>query len=406
MILAFSTLGTESEEQRFYQCVEDAANLEVTWFQIAAEPRKISEREIRLGWDLTVPQCAGTAAARDSSSAILSPSQLRLWTNRWGRVTRESQDTLELSLQRYASAIRQWYDVLRPSMVLVSSNSVPHTGIPFDLARERAIPTAAFERGYLPESYQISDYGSGPFSNWSDSPLESLMKGSEAGAMQAVGEEEIALLRDFRGRRDAAAEDLPCETARRRDERIRVLFVPVADNTFSVYPIEHPDHARIMPAFDDTLEVARQLYANPRFNVVVKPHPTEAKSNRWSSLPGDWRISHGDVMSWIEWAEVVVCNGTTLELSALARGKPVVLAGRSILSNKGIAEEVTKPAELAAAVETAVRSGKDADRRDRFARFLSWLRTENLIFPQRDGPSRTRQKLLSQLRDYGLPATT
>lgn len=405
MIAIFSTLDEGRAERSFFERVQAAApHQPVTRFVMSNRSEVVSDQLVRIAWSLaSLPH---QPPSQRTSPLELPPGCLEKWNRRWSRCSNMASASLAETLRAYAEYVHDWFVRIRPTCVLVSSNSVPHTGIPFDLASAWGVPRAAFERGYLPESFQISAYGSGPFSNWSDVPLEELPTDRTAEQLRRAGTAFLPELRAFSGRRPQPQGDEPVpergQSGSTRRPPYRVLFLPVADVSFSVYPLEHPDHDLIMPCFEDSIDIARRLHQQAGFDVVVKPHPTERRSSRWRELAETMRVSHADAMPWIDWADVVVCNGTTLEFSAIARDTPVVLAGRSVLSNKGIAAEVQDGSLLAEAVRRAAADGVSLRQHQRFVQLVGWLLTENLLFPERANHWVTERHISQQLAAYGV----
>ena len=112
-----------------------------------------------------------------------------------------------------------------------------------------------------------------------------------------------------------------------------------------------------MPLHRSSRAVLDAIGDDPGLHVVVKPHPGELEPNQWTDLPAGATSVASDTLGWIDWADVVVCNGTTLDLVALARGKPVVLAGRNISSRKGCCYELDTADDLNPQIHTAADRG-------------------------------------------------
>ena len=75
-------------------------------------------------------------------------------------------------VRAYARAVMSLFDALPISHVLVSSNSVPQTGILYDIGQVQGCHVATYERGAIPGSFHIDAYGAGPFSTFSTSSAD------------------------------------------------------------------------------------------------------------------------------------------------------------------------------------------------------------------------------------------
>lgn len=402
MIFAFSTLGTAPAEQQFYDLIGQVfGRSNVVWVLIEDHSVVIDANRFTIAWSLE-SRPMSMPESENSSGLPLNRQELAVWVERWQYCTGEPAKALSEKIGKYARFVAWLFRRAKPTIVLVSSNSIPHTGIPFQLAKASGVPVATFERGYLPGTFQISDYGSGPFSMWSDATLETLIDKLDVPSLEALGHDVIEDLQGFRGNRPSLdpSDRPPVNQIERRLPRI--LFVPVGDGTSSVYPIDHLDHDRIMPGFIDSEHVARIVQSSGRFDFAVKPHPTDSHLPRWQNVSRWCRVTNGEVIDWIDWANVVVCNGSTLDIAALARGKPVVLAGRSILSNKGMAREARSPSELLKAIDLAVHSGVTIDQQTNLKRFLGWLMSNHLLKPARDSRAECSRRLISELHRCGI----
>jgi hypothetical protein len=91
--------------------------------------------------------------------------------------------------------------------------------------------------------------------------------------------------------------------------------------------------------------------------VIIKAHPsaTEALSGHSPRFPVVAVSPRRQVMDLMTRCDVVATIASTLSYTAVALGKPLLLMGRNLLSNKGIAYEVTAPAALSDALRDALR---------------------------------------------------
>lgn len=396
MIQLYTTLGRGTLDEKFYSAFERAlVPDQVQRIYIDDSTTSSNPLHSAVPWSLGLSQSQLKNTAAESECA-LTDSELQVWIQRWHYCTQIPIRELKPVVYRYCQYVQQQLERWQPTLVVVSSNSVPHTGIPYQLAKRHGIPVATFERGYLPKTYQIADYGSGPFSQYCNATLEELVQGHNQDRLSEIGRREAARLSATAGRRETIdVSDAPVNRLWSRPWQKRVLFLPVSDSSFSVYPVDHPDHQMILPHFRDSVDIARCLHRSWRTQTVVKPHPTEAPLPTWTEPKAEGvRIAHGDPIDWIDWADVVVCNGSTLDLVAWSRGKPVVLAGRSILSGKGIADDIDKRDDLITSVLSASKQHRTKQRMERFRLFLGWLREGHLLDPVGD-----RKAFAMQLKD-------
>ena len=391
MILFFSTIVENDLDRKFQRQVEKSVgNKNLVRFATTNDTRN-RHLSFFTPWDLS-----------PFSSEFHSPviPELEKWVRRYSECHKScTQVQSRNRLNGFANFIEGVFRQAGPELVMVNSNSVANTGIPYEIAKAMGIPAITYERGYLPGSFQIEPYGSGPFSSLSNLSFESVVQGDQDSieSLKRIGKRFIeSRFKGFRGRNANHSFTKACAAKRAEPtSRIKVLFLPIVDETFSVFPIEHSDHSKVMGTFRSSLDTAIFL-SRMDFDLVVKPHPSDMKPEKWKSLPDSVFLSHGQVSEWIDWCDVVVINGGTLEFLAMAKGKPVVLSGRSVMSNKGIVYESNRD-NVQSVITEAAQRGIVREARERFEIFVGWLKSYYLIFPDSNFPNRTIRRRIGDV---------
>jgi capsular polysaccharide export protein len=146
-----------------------------------------------------------------------------------------------------------------------------------------------------------------------------------------------------------------------------VVFVPlqVQRDTNILF---HSDHIKTMRQLVSSVADAA---SGSDMTVVVRRHPEEVDTLESFPVASNLHyIDDGTADEWCDYADLVVTVNSTVGLTALRRGKPVIALGRSIYSNKGLCREA-RPDQLRALLrdeETYVPP--DASRVQRFLRVL------------------------------------
>ncbi|MCC6233717.1 MAG: hypothetical protein IT580_13790, partial [Verrucomicrobiales bacterium] len=260
------------------------------------------------------------------------------------------QENLELAefFQGIAAAqhvFRTLLNELQPAAVLTWGSSLPQSVVLQQIALQQGRPTWVIERGLLPQTLMIEMAGQGGHSelNWSFT-LRRAASGAASPDLFAAAQ---AAARPT----PVADSDLAALRQRYNPDGRRLLVAllqhdPAAGLVPHSYLGSRIHAPGIGTSADLIRELSRVVSQEPDCRLLVKPHPQDKTDySRWDN--GRIRIVR-DVPSLvlIEAAEAVVSMTSTTQFEAVLAGKPVVLAARSPLANKGIAYEANTAAEL------------------------------------------------------------
>jgi hypothetical protein len=182
-----------------------------------------------------------------------------------------------------------------------------------------SVPHGFLERGLLPDSVFVDPRGTGGDSELATSSLEAL------GRAEVPAEVELPPAPPLR---DATL----LEKHGLKDRR--VVFVPlqVQRDTNVLF---HSDHVKSMG--DLVVRVSRALPEDAI--AVVRRHPEEVDRVGLPALPNVRYVDDATAEAWCDAADLVVTVNSTVGLTALLRGRPVVALGRGLYANKGLCAE-------------------------------------------------------------------
>ena len=379
-MLVFSTLSRRDGDGRFLQSVREAASRRGDVCRLVASPRNGLVRKgfLRYGFDAEdfVPmpfdlRIAGYPRTAFSSDPPLAPDRIAFWTER----ARPARAFRHLSAQTLAGRIERWAYACNhvlarfpgePAM-LCNPCSV-HTGIVRELPAFGDRPVLAFERGLIAGTFMVERDGVNACSPACGRSLREVLDeaGIDFATARARGAATICELAGKNGARRAHdhASRLPDKGG-----RPGVLVLGIDDTTTGVFPLSRDNRSSPVPGFGTSANVARHAALGDTASVVFKPHPSASHLVEGGTPP----VFNGSPADAIAWADVVVGCGSSLDIHALASGKPLVLAGRSIVAGKGVAREAGGPGDLGGAIRAAVTG--PALSRDELEAFFGWLRS-------------------------------
>lgn len=262
--------------------------------------------------------------------------------------TRAARLRWRLALAERVDALHAALNETRPARVYVWNGL---TGVVAhalrQLSRRRGIDTAFLERGLLPDSVFVDPAGTGGSSQLHRRTLEELT-GDAAITLPTPS----ALDADLRARHGLQAE--------------RLIFVPlqVQRDTNIFF---HSDAVRSMR---ELLERVTDALRDQNAVVVARPHPEESEPLELPQRPNLRYIAEGSVESWCDAADLVLTINSTVGLTALLRGRPVVALGRAIYTNKGLCRELRLEELPAVLADPATYARPDPARVERFYRAL------------------------------------
>ncbi len=211
------------------------------------------------------------------------------------------------------------------------------------LTARRGIEAHYLERGLLPGSLFVDPEGTNANSQLHRLTLDELPD-AEPAAIRTARHEPPAGLRARAG--DAA----------------RLIFVPLQVQR-DANILFHSQLSGGMPAL---VELVAQAVRGLDAVAVVRRHPEEVDAFDLPAREQLRFIDDGPVDDWCDAADLVVTVNSTVGLTALVRGRPVVALGRAIYTNKGLCVEA-EPGDLAAVLaDEASYRPPDPSRVDRF----------------------------------------
>lgn len=132
--------------------------------------------------------------------------------------------------------------------------------------------------------------------------------------------------------------------------RPRILYLGLSEVDSFVIPNWHSDRKRFLPFSRNCLHLANLLAKINKDGVTVfKPHPSH---NTYvdKRLGNGLHVVSGDPKCFIDWADIVITNGSKLEIDVLMHRKPLILVGSGFLWGTGVANEVSTVAQLREAI--------------------------------------------------------
>jgi hypothetical protein len=290
-------------------------------------------------------------------------------------------------LESMAHASLAILKALQPGLFVGWNPCDPNTGLMHAIAANHGIPVSAFERGLLPDTLNVDPELQGVSNSLAGKSWDEIQSSAHSQCDDlAVAEARIYLKQAFGtqyARYDPPARDDTLDllaSCRWADLRPRVLVLGCFDTACALSP-DDPLRLASLPGYESGFDLARKVARSHAGITLFKPHPCiEPRIAACDARPErNLLVATGDVGNYLNWADVVVSYGTTLEYAALASDRPVVLAGRSALFGKGIAYEAIEPSQLPLAVEQAYRRIDFDERLNRFHAFVSYLLRDYLI---------------------------
>lgn len=323
---------------------------------------------------------------RVSAEDAVRPLDATVWLRRVQHIAGDSLGRVDCSalFESMARTSLAILEALQPGLFVGWNPVDPYTGLMYAIAASRGIPVSAFERGLLPSTMNVDGELGGISSSlagksWDDiqCPAEDGLSSSEVRKYleQAF---DRRFLRYAPGSKGDALDAIASGSW--ANSRPRIAVLGCFDTACGLSP-EDPERLRSMPGYESGFDLACNVARSHPGVTVFKPHPCmEGRVNGYDVRPHrSLLVGTGDAREYLNWADVVVSYGTTLEYAALAADRPVVLAGRSSLFGKGIAYEALEPSQLPQTIEQAYRRVGFEERVKRFHAFVGYLLREYLI---------------------------
>ena len=124
-------------------------------------------------------------------------------------------------------------------------------------------------------------------------------------------------------------------------KKMKILFLGLSEVDSGVYPSWGKERKLFYPYFKDGLHGALELatyFEDILF--VYKPHPNHNLHSTDAELKNNLWIINGDATELINWADIVIGNGTKVENDVLIMKKPLVNFGAGFCWNSGLSNIV------------------------------------------------------------------
>lgn len=384
MILFVSTLNKTESDLFFFERLKSHLKGETFLFMGGGITSTMSKAcGLDLSWKLK--ETAGVANANVSEIGLrcLEGVEYEKHGERLGKLSGQDllADEAQMICQKYSWFCYNKLKRLKPRMLVALNPLIPHTQIPFEVAKKMGIKCMTFERGMLPESFILDEDGFGGFSSISHKSLAELMTTPERESHIAVWEGYVEANQNALIPRKATLSKEVVDGDRGFSIQLpkpKVLVLGMADINTAIYPAEHEERQVNSPLFLDSMHLSQCVNSIFNGDLIYKPHPNQF--HLMGSNDDDVRISTKSPISLIAEADAIVVNGTSLDVYACLAGKPVILAGNTYFSNKRICYDVTSVESLKSTIDDALNRVDWAERVSNFKAFMGFLLTKYLIF--------------------------
>lgn len=226
---------------------------------------------------------------------------------------------------RHVRRLDKMLDAIRPDIIFVWNG---YTGVTANLLRQaaavRGLGRAFLERSFLPGQAFVDRWGVNGYS--------SLHAAARDAVLGHASDRSVAVVRDAIPKTsDARLHALrSCGPWRHAS---RFVLVPLQVQSDTNILLHSPE---IKSMSELVWDVWRRFH-NEETAIIVRPHPEEHADVSVPRLKGVFCDQEADLHEWIALADLVVTINSTVGLTALIHGKPVLALGRSIYSGQGLA---------------------------------------------------------------------
>ncbi|MDC2993772.1 hypothetical protein OAZ88_00605 [bacterium] len=383
MILFVSTLSPKDGDIEFFRNFENRLHNEPVFYWGGLIPGTPNFRKFPLPWNLsTLPRLS--SRQHIPTFQVYGHDWFDKYTHRLALLAGQNFDKLSAAevVNSLITTTHILLAALKPRLLIAHNPLIPHTGIPFDIAQSLGLPVLTIERGPLPSTMWLDEHGYGGWSRYCGKTLESMFRIEHHQELEKVGSECIKLGNSIHTPRGATVvshepskERLPVETL-----RPRILILGMADVNTAIFPSNHQDKQVNSPCFDSSSHLAFEVSKCSVGTVVFKPHPNCYHLDDMQRFAEAGIFVSGlDVEELLNWADIVITNGSSLEFQAHALRKPVVLAGRTIISGKAISYEVSEQRLLKREIRAALSRKNMQIRSTRFQILIGGLIQHHFI---------------------------
>ncbi len=388
MIILFSMLSENTADRKCLMKLRRFLNDE-PFVYVSPHDYRLGKNclHIPLRWDITARFQAKRGSPKSSSK--LPNVEVDKHAIRLRALSGQSKTPCHESIvQNYTDWCAQLFKKLQPRVVVAMNPLIPHTQIPKEVATELGFATLAFERGMIRGSLIFDRGGYGGFSEFSNCQLKTLKsKYNDLASHQDRGRAFLKQQPDCVNPRGASIAGQPTGHDSLKELRgcpePKFLILGLADVNTALIPSCHPERKINSPGYASSYDLAAAVASTGLGTAIFRPHPNMWHQN-FPSRP-QLRVSVADLEELVDFCDVVVTNGSSLEFFVVAKGKPLVLAGKSVLSGKDIAREAYFPADLRSALESAAKETiASTSSVKNFEAMVGWLASDHLILENAD----------------------
>jgi phosphoserine phosphatase len=276
------------------------------------------------------------------------------------------------------------FDAVKPDLFICWCGMNPLFSIPLDIARSLGIPSLIWEAGMLPNTFLLDRGGVTCDADMAGHPLPPTSDEDLLSQVDVI----LSEIRDRLVRQGCHGQlALPPKNG-----LPRILVLGGMDSANGVYRPKYCSQT-ILGEFRSGVDLANtvaQVY--PKGAVLYRPHPREPKKPL-SRLNVDSVMVDGDSLmaTHYAWADVIIGYGSKTDMDVLALGKPLVVAGNTIISGKGIGFEARDVESLQNAISCALLYGVTAQQKEAIRQFFAY-QIEQACYA-RDPTARCKQGL-------------
>lgn len=272
-------------------------------------------------------------------------------------------------VERCISSSNQVFDAVQPDLFICWCGMNPLFSIPLEIARSCGIPTLVWEAGLLSNTFLLDRGGVCCDAEQAGVPLTADFTESELEAADRLlaGMRQKLTEQGYRGKLAYPPKNgLP-----------RILVLGGMDSANGVYRPEGAARSTL-GALGSGVDLANAVArAFPWASILYRPHPREPNK---PLLRLDKQSVTVDGVSPITahyvWADIIVGYGSKTDMDVLAMGKPLVVAGSTVFSGKGLGFEGHYAESLGQAIQDALQYGMTDAQRHNVRRFFAYQQQE------------------------------
>ncbi len=394
MILVVSTLHKREEDKLFFRQLRSLVYPEsvLVWGG--------SYCDISLHWDLGKEKYNSDNCIPERVLDCIDLAKYERRLTELNGISYEYMDANEI-INRHALLSYDFLNKYKPRLVMALNPLIPHTGIPFDLAKVMGVNVLTFERGHIPGSFLVDKGGYGGFSELSQLSLSALISKHDKEKYRHLGNSIVQKQKESSNERGATItkrHDFSISNFLEGTSKdLRVLVIGMADINTAMIPCDHPDRFINSPGFSSSLALVHEVSKLHEGVTFYKPHPNTYHLIKQQEIGENIFITTDNVEELISACDVIVLNGSSLEFASLVKEKPTILCGKTLMSGKDICYEAYHNKDLPKAMEYCLKRFEFEKKNDNFKTYCGWLYENAYILPNvNNWPSEVIREIVAQ----------